>query len=88
MISRRLSVFQSQRKFRCKNIGPVNGPAWMDRHYFECLGDPGSKLARSLEFVTDDFGGCVAARSLALHINATREHICFPASHLGTPGGD
>ena len=66
----------------------MNGPVGTKLHYFECQVGPKAKLARSLEFVTDDFGGCVAARSLALHINATREHICFPASHLGTPGGD
>ena len=66
----------------------MNGPAWMEQHCFECLADPRSKLARSLEFVTDDSGGCAAARSWALHINAIREHTYFQALRLGTPGGD
>ena len=102
MISRRLLAFPSLRKLRCKSIGLVNGPdddpGEVTLHCFECQGYRWSseivakldraKLGRSLEFVTGDSGGYVVAHSLALHINAIREHTCLLVLRPDTPEGD
>ena len=66
----------------------MNGPVGTKLHYFECQVGPKAKLARSLEFVTDDSGDCAAARSLALRRGAGHGRTCYQVLHLGTPVGD
>ena len=66
----------------------MNGPVGTKLHYFECQAGPKAKLARSLQFVTGEFGGCAAARSSAQRRGEDLGRTYFQALRLGTPGGD